>query len=115
MNGRQNIADNLKEMKIDLDTPFRFHCTMCGKCCINRDDTLLTPNNLFRIAKFPDPTTEEVVDQYCDTYIGGTSRMPIVRLKPQGTVKRCPFLLVSKKIRLWPVSRFYITSINFNI
>lgn len=92
MNSRQNIADNLEKMKIDLDTPFRFHCTMCGKCCINRDDILLNPDDIFRIAKFLNLTPEEVVNQYCETYIGGTSRMPIVRLKPQGTVKRCPFL-----------------------
>lgn len=92
MNSRQNLADNIEKMTIDVDAPFRFHCTMCGKCCINRDDILLNPDDLFRIAKFLDLTPEEVVNQYCETYIGGTSRMPIVRLKPQGSVMRCPFL-----------------------
>ena len=29
---------------------FRFHCTQCGDCCRNREDILLTPYDLFRIA-----------------------------------------------------------------
>lgn len=29
---------------------------------------------------------------YCEYYIGSNSRMPIVRLKPRGSVQRCPLL-----------------------
>lgn len=30
----KEIVDNFDSMKIGVDEPFRFHCTMCGKCCI---------------------------------------------------------------------------------
>lgn len=91
-NRLQYIAENYEKMKIGVDDSFPFHCTMCGKCCINREDILLNPEDLFRISDFLHLTPKEVVEQYCEAYIGDTSRMPIVRLKPQGTVKRCPFL-----------------------
>lgn len=29
----KNIVDHFDQMKIGADEPFRFHCTMCGKCC----------------------------------------------------------------------------------
>lgn len=37
-------------------------------------------------------TPHEVMNTYCETYIGSDSRMPIVRLKPRGEIKRCPLL-----------------------
>lgn len=91
-NRLQYIIENYEKMKIGVDDTFRFHCTMCGKCCINREDILLNPEDLFRIADFLHLTPKEVVGQYCEVYIGDTSRMPIVRLRPQGSIKRCPFL-----------------------
>ena len=35
------IAENLDSLKIGLDETFKFNCTMCGKCCIDREDILL--------------------------------------------------------------------------
>ena len=32
------IAENLDSLKIGLDETFKFNCTMCGKCCIDRED-----------------------------------------------------------------------------
>lgn len=84
--------ENLKKLKIGLDEPFKFNCTMCGKCCINRDDILLNPKDLFNIAKALELQPIDVVEKYCDTYIGESSRFPIVRLKPQGNLRRCPLL-----------------------
>ena len=84
--------DNLKKLKIGLDEPFKFNCTMCGKCCINREDILLNPKDLFNIAKALELQPIDVVEKYCDTYIGESSRFPIVRLKPQGNLRRCPLL-----------------------
>lgn len=43
----KEIVDNFDSMKIGVDEPFRFHCTMCGKCCINREDILLTPRDIW--------------------------------------------------------------------
>lgn len=37
-------------------------------------------------------TPKELFDQYCETYVGHDSRIPIVRLKPRGSIKRCPLL-----------------------
>lgn len=31
----KEIVDNFDSMKIGVDEPFRFHCTMCGKCCMH--------------------------------------------------------------------------------
>ena len=88
----KNIIDNYDKLRIGLDEPFRFHCTMCGKCCIHREDILLTPRDIYRMAKELRVTPKELFDRYCETYIGGDSRISIVRLKPQGSVRRCPLL-----------------------
>lgn len=88
----ENIAQNLESMTIGLDDTFRFHCTACGKCCINREDILLNPRDLFRIAKYLNKTPVDVYHEYCESYIGQHSHIPIVRLKPIGHIKRCPFL-----------------------
>lgn len=45
------IAENYEQMKIGPDDPFRFHCKECGKCCIHREDILLSPHDLFRAAR----------------------------------------------------------------
>lgn len=88
----KNIVDNYDKMRIGVDEPFPFHCTMCGKCCINREDILLTPRDIFNMSKELEITVSEFFKEYCEAYIGGDSRMPIVRLKPRGSVKRCPLL-----------------------
>ena len=88
----QHMVENFDKIKIGIDTPFRFHCTQCGKCCINREDIMLSPFDLFRAAKALEMTPQEFVDEYCDTYLGETSRMPIVRIQPRGAIKRCPLM-----------------------
>lgn len=88
----KKIADNFEKMQIGLDDTFRFRCTMCGKCCRNRDDILLNPLDLYRLAKGLGIEPKEVVERYCNTYIGDSSRFPIVRLNSVGVDKRCPFL-----------------------
>ena len=83
-----------KKYHNDYLTPdtFKFHCDMCGKCCINREDILLNAKDVFNIAKGLGVKPADVINQYCDMYIGGDSRFPIVRLQPNGSIKRCPFL-----------------------
>lgn len=88
----QSILDNYDELKIGVDEPFQFHCNQCGKCCINREDILLNPNDLYNLAKELHLSPQDVVKSYCETYIGDSSRIPIVRLQPRGSIKRCPFL-----------------------
>lgn len=71
---------------------FRFHCDQCGDCCRNREDILLTPFDLFRIAGQLGITPGEVVKRYCEVYLGSSSHFPVVRLLPVGEDKACPFL-----------------------
>ena len=111
----QDIAEHLDEMKIGLDDTFRFHCTCCGKCCVDREDILLPPRDVYRIAKELKLEPIEFYHQYCESYIGGNSRIPIVRLKPVGNAKRCPLLHKRKCMvhhakpsvcALYPLGRF---------
>ena len=92
MSRLQEIAENLDRYLIGLDEPFQFKCRGCGKCCKNREDILLTSRDLFRIAKHFEKTPAEIVEEYCECYIGPSSRIPLVRLLPRGPAKACPFL-----------------------
>lgn len=92
MNSIKELKEQLGYEEIGLDDIFVFHCTQCGKCCIHREDILLSPKDLFNIAKKFQITPENALEQYCETYIGCNSRFPVVRLKPRGIVKRCPLL-----------------------
>lgn len=88
----EEISGSLETMKIGLDGTFTFHCTMCGKCCINREDILLSPKDIFNMAKALGLSTMKLLEKYCEAYIGPDSRIPIVRLLPKGAAKRCPLL-----------------------
>ena len=88
----KDIVENLESMTIGLDETFKFHCNMCGKCCIHREDILLSPKDIYNMSKELQLSTEDLFKQYCEVYIGPDSRVPIVRLKPRGSVKRCPLL-----------------------
>ena len=92
----KDIVDNLESMIIGLDEPFKFHCDMCGKCCIHREDILLSPKDIYNMAKELKLSAEDLFKQYCEVYVGQDSRVPVVRLKPRGSVSRCP-LLKNKK------------------
>lgn len=86
------IAQNFEKMKIGIDEPFKFSCTMCGLCCRGRSDILLNPKDLFKIAQGLGITPREAVEKYCEVYIGQSSRIPIVRLVPVGPYKICQLL-----------------------
>lgn len=91
----ENLKDllyNYDQIKIDVDGSFKFHCTQCGKCCINRDDIILSSRDIFNISKELQMSPLEMIKNYCEVYIGSSSKMPLVRIKPVGKVMRCPFL-----------------------
>lgn len=88
----QYIAENLDAMTIGVDEPFKFHCDMCGKCCINREDILLNAKDVYNMAKELQMEPVDMFKKYCETYIGESSRIPIVRIKPRGSIKRCPLM-----------------------
>jgi uncharacterized protein len=88
----QHIVEHYDEMCIGTEEHFRFHCNQCGKCCINREDILLNPKDLYNISKELGLAPQDTVAQYCEVYLGENSRIPVVRLKPRGSIKRCPLL-----------------------
>lgn len=112
----ESIFDSIENNRLNADSPFIFHCTMCGDCCRNREDILLNPQDLFQLAKGLQIRPQDVVEKYCEYYIGSQSRMPIVRLKSLGTDKHCVFLennqcsVQSFKptvCAMFPLGRFY--------
>jgi len=88
----KNICENLDTMGLGLDDTFRFKCYGCGKCCKNRQDILLNPRDLFRLAVYLKLTPEQVIAHYGHKYLGQNSCIPLVRLKPVGKNNCCPFL-----------------------
>lgn len=91
-NNLQYIAEHFDSMTIGVDEPFKFHCDMCGKCCINREDILLNAKDIYNMAKELQMEPVDMFKEYCETYIGESSRIPIVRIKPRGSIKRCPLM-----------------------
>ena len=89
---RQELIENFNHYHIGLDDTFAFKCRSCGKCCKNRDDILLNSRDVYNIATALDLTHEQVIKRYSDVYIGGSSRLPVVRLKPKGVKNVCPLL-----------------------
>lgn len=88
----KGLLENMGFRPIEPDGEFRFHCTMCGKCCIHREDILLNPQDIFRMAKELKLSVGGFMMRYCECYIGEDSKIPLMRLKPVGSVKRCPLL-----------------------
>ena len=88
----KEFAENFENMKRSLDDTFTFGCNQCGKCCINRDDILMTPRDMYNAAKELGMTVIDFAREYCESYIGQNSKMVIVRLLPKGSIKRCPLL-----------------------
>jgi len=92
-NIRNMLPEDILELPtLSLEDTFEFNCKACGKCCKQRHDIILTPFDLFRIATFFGRTNKEIVDRYCEVYIGDTSHLPIVRLLPVPPDNACPFL-----------------------
>lgn len=92
MNRTQKYKELLKHT-IGLHDTFCFNCTECGKCCKNRDDILLNPNDLHRIASFLNVEMGQVIQDYCVWYVGQTSKLPVVAVNIKGD---CSFLEVNR-------------------
>ena len=89
---RYDIVENLDKYRIGIDDVFAFKCRECGKCCRGREDILLNSRDVYNIATALEMTHEQVIETYCEVYIGGESRMPVVRLKPKVPNRNCPLL-----------------------
>ena len=69
----RKIRDNLDNSRRSLDDTFQFQCDQCGKCCINREDIVMSPLDMYNAAKALNLTIPEFFDQYCESYIGPSS------------------------------------------
>lgn len=97
MNERvKNVIEGIENRQLKLDDTLPFSCTHCGGCCVHQEELLLNPLDLFRLAKELGITMEQWMEQYGECYIGEDSRMPIVRIRPQGETRRCPLLKNNK-------------------
>lgn len=92
----KHIYDNMGMTLIGVDETFQFGCNQCGKCCINREDILCTPKDVFRISKKLGISTYDFIKRYCDTYLGDTTHMPVVRIVPHDAAGHCPLLVNNK-------------------
>lgn len=88
----EKLTRQLEAAALGPDDTFAFSCDRCGRCCREREDILLNPGDLFRIAKFLGKTPREIVDTFCEEYIGPDSQIPVIRLKPKAYRNTCPFL-----------------------
>lgn len=93
---KEGLLDNLQKHLLGLDDTFQFKCLSCGKCCKNREDILLNSRDLFNIAKKLNLTMVQVLEKYCETFIGHSSRIPVTRLLPHGANNVCPLLIGNK-------------------
>lgn len=93
---REEISKNLESITVGLDDTFQFHCTQCGKCCIQRTDIMLSPMDIFRMTIELRMTPSDFFRKYCHMVIGTASRIPIVMLRPVGQDNRCPLLKNNK-------------------
>ena len=115
MNERtKNAMESIENRQMKMDDILPFSCTHCGGCCVQQEEILISPLDLFRLAKELGLTAEQFMDQYAECYIGESSRMPIVRVAPKGETRRCPLLKNNKcsvhavkpsVCRLYPLGR----------
>ena len=83
---------DLESMTIGLDDTFKFHCDQCGKCCTHREDIILSPMDIFKMAKELKMIPVDFYHEYCVFNIGEHTRMPIVRLASEGKDTHCVLL-----------------------
>ncbi len=94
-------AEEIEQYLLDLDSEFRFKCHRCGKCCMNQDTLLLTPRDIFNIAKKLGVTLELVIKLYAEVCIDRSSQIPLVNMVPVGRQRRCPLLMDDGRCRVY--------------
>lgn len=82
--------DFIEKNVLNLEDRFSFSCNCCGDCCKNRDDILVNPYDIFRLSKGLNISDSQLLQMYCEVYIGSTSKIPLVRICFPGGV--CSFL-----------------------
>jgi len=86
-----DVQELLNLPKLGMDDTFTFGCSRCGKCCRNQEDILLTPLDLFKMAKYLNISIKSLLEECCEVYVGESSKLPVVRIKPREYRNTCPF------------------------
>ncbi len=114
----KEIMEEFKKRNIMIEADkdsFDFRCTCCGVCCRNREDILLNAYDVMRIQKYLKIDFGTFMKQYGEMYIGSVSTLPVLRIRPRGKLRTCPFLFRNKcsihevkpvVCALFPVGRF---------
>ena len=91
---RDELEKNRNMELLDTET-FYFRCTCCGACCREREDIVLNGYDVMRIQKYLGIDFMRLLNAYCELYVGRPSGIPLLRIKPKGAKKICPFLFRS--------------------
>ena len=92
MTREEMMLHNIQTNTVGLDDTFKFHCDQCGKCCTYRDDIILSPMDIFKMARELKITPVDFYHESCVFNIGEHTRMPIVRLGSVGKDYHCVLL-----------------------
>ncbi|MBE6083816.1 MAG: YkgJ family cysteine cluster protein [Tissierellaceae bacterium] len=92
MNDNDRKMEQVLNNRLGENDTFEFGCNQCGECCRNRYDIVLSPYDLYRIAKYLKMKIPDVLRKYCESYMGENSNMPVVRAKPKIHNDVCSFL-----------------------
>lgn len=72
-------------------TNMNFQCKRCGKCCKHRGDVLLTPMDIFHIAKLKDVTCKEVVEKFTQLRTSQGDKYPRLVVRARDPQMTCVF------------------------
>ena len=78
--------------EIPLDGSFSFQGQGCGDCCRKRSDIVLSGYDLYQICCRLALPPQMVMHAFCQSYIGSSTHLPVVRLRPRHDNGNCPFL-----------------------
>ena len=95
---REAAILEMLEHAMNADDSFTFRCTVCGKCCKNREDIMMSPFDIYRAAKHLGRNPNEIAERYCIWFVGENSMLPVITIRMQGPEKVCPFLQQKKCI-----------------
>lgn len=117
---KDRVSCGITLLSSNKDT-FNFGCDGCGECCTKDtvDSIMLTPFDLYNIAKTTGENIMDVIKENTDVYIGDTSHFIVARMKAKNGV--CPYLdnkkcsvhdMKPSACRLFPLGRAIDTEKN---
>lgn len=91
----KDILDAIHEYgaePLEMSDPLCFECqSSCWGTCCQKIDILMTPFDVYRMARSQNMTMYEFIRQYCELFPGSRSKWPIAALRSART-GRCDFL-----------------------